>query len=218
MDFEFSEILIYNNNIEVYGDTLFEHHTHDLEHTRELIVYVSKELDKKIYKLRTMHKLFDDLNYFFHPRVSDCKNNQEGYVHNKFIVKIDFFDLSGEHVNFKLMTAKFNENGLKSFTKIDEDFFGKIFINMENKYCYKIYIIEIIKYLTSESETEEEKEIKPTIIKTFKEDKCIVCLENKPNMLYENCKHISTCSSCEEDENLNKCPICRSKTKLKFMI
>ena len=67
-----------------------------------------------------------------------------------------------------------------------------------------------------ETEHEEEEEITPPIIKTFKEDKCIICLENKPNVFYENCKHIPTCSSCEEVKNLNKCPMCRSKENMKY--
>ena len=41
----------------------------------------------------------------------------------------------------------------------------------------------------SENEDEDEEEEIP-IIKTFKEDKCIICLENEPNILYVNCRHI----------------------------
>ena len=102
---------------------------------------------------------------------------------------------------------------------------------MEDNFCYEIKVKETLVYLTqfvSNSDTDGEEDVtmvqnhnflnkKESMIKIFKEDKCIICLENKPNMLYENCKHISTCFSCEEIKNLNNCPICRSIVTLKIM-
>ena len=105
------------------------------------------------------------------------------------------------------MTIKHFPDGV-TFFSADEDFFNERFfsITKERGYfrCY-FYIYEIVNYTLPqniETEHEEEEEITPPIIKTFKEDKCIICLENKPDIFYENCRHIPTCSSCEEVKNL----------------
>jgi hypothetical protein len=46
-------------------------------------------------------------------------------------------------------------------------------------------------------------------IKTFKSDECVICMEDKPNILFLKCGHICTCSGNCSD-NLSKCPICRN--------
>ena len=44
---------------------------------------------------------------------------------------------------------------------------------------------------------------------TYKEDNCIICIEDKPNILFCNCGHLVLCESCYKKlENLN-CPKCR---------
>ena len=206
---------------------------HNLVHSKDKRVFKSRRLTKDDYKLRSPNQLFDDIRNFLNKRVEDCKNNQ-GYISNTFIIKIYFFSLPeviDNAVDFQLFTAKFNENGLKSFTTYEEFFNEHFFINMENNNCYNIFVTEILKYLTpagSDTDDGEEEDItivqnyecvngKKPIVKTFSENKCVVCLNNKPNILYENCKHIPTCSNCEEIKNLNNCPVCRSVT-LKYLI
>ena len=46
--------------------------------------------------------------------------------------------------------------------------------------------------------------------KSFKEDKCIICFESKPNILFCNCGHLNLCESCYNNLENNKCPKCRS--------
>ena len=48
----------------------------------------------------------------------------------------------------------------------------------------------------------------------YKEDTCVVCIENKPNILFCNCGHLVVCEKCYHNlENTNynkcKCPKCR---------
>ena len=93
----------------------------------------------------------------------------------------------------------------------DKDFFNKEFFEKWEDCPYEIRIIEIATIKQEEDEDEEEEITivqeyehengKIPIIKTFKEDKCIICLENEPNILYVHCRHIPTCSKCEEIEN-----------------
>ena len=48
--------------------------------------------------------------------------------------------------------------------------------------------------------------------KTFKEDKCVICLTNPPNILFCNCGHQVLCIECSKTgESLENCPICKTK-------
>ena len=51
-------------------------------------------------------------------------------------------------------------------------------------------------------------------IKTFKTDECVICLENKNNVLFCNCGHICVCKKCVEIERLTKCPVCKTKNTI----
>ena len=47
------------------------------------------------------------------------------------------------------------------------------------------------------------------ILDTYKEDKCIICIEDSPNILFCNCGHLILCESCYERLENTKCPKCR---------
>ena len=50
--------------------------------------------------------------------------------------------------------------------------------------------------------------------KTYKTDECVICLENKNNVLFCNCGHICVCKKCIEIKRLNKCPVCKTKNTI----
>ena len=56
----------------------------------------------------------------------------------------------------------------------------------------------------------EEEYTPPT--ETYREDRCVICLESKPNILYLYCMHISVCDSCDrlKEARRYKCDVCRS--------
>ena len=58
-------------------------------------------------------------------------------------------------------------------------------------------------------EVEEEYHIK----KSIKSSECVICLQNRPNVLYIKCRHIVACDSCDLSGKLLECPICRTKIK-----
>ena len=62
---------------------------------------------------------------------------------------------------------------------------------------------------TSPDEVEEEYHIK----KSIKSTECVICLQNRPNVLYIKCRHIIACDSCDLSGKLLECPICRTKIK-----
>ena len=60
-----------------------------------------------------------------------------------------------------------------------------------------------------EVETVEEYHIK----KSIKSTECVICLQNRPNVLYIKCRHIVACDFCDLSGKLLECPLCRTKIK-----
>ena len=61
----------------------------------------------------------------------------------------------------------------------------------------------------------EEEEPKITTEQTFKEDECVICLTNPPNVLFCNCGHIAICTECDKTKSLENCPVFKTKTTIK---
>ena len=54
-----------------------------------------------------------------------------------------------------------------------------------------------------------------SIKKTFKEDKCVICLTNPPSVLYCNCGHQVLCVECSKMvERLKICPVCKTENTI----
>ena len=67
-------------------------------------------------------------------------------------------------------------------------------------------------------EEEEEEEEKPiTVIKSLREDKCVVCLENEPKVFFLDCKHYCVCLECEKMKPFKSCPCCRTRISTKII-
>ena len=64
---------------------------------------------------------------------------------------------------------------------------------------------------------EEHRRYIPTF-KIFKEDVCVVCLHNKPEIMFYDCQHCCVCSDCEKVKPLMKCPCCRKDIFAKTII
>ena len=66
-------------------------------------------------------------------------------------------------------------------------------------------------YFFREGQTgpDEEYHIK----KSIKSTECVICLQNRPNVLYIKCRHIVACDSCDLSGKLLECPICKTKIK-----
>ena len=55
-------------------------------------------------------------------------------------------------------------------------------------------------------------------LKIFEEADCVVCLDAKPNMVYDICGHMCVCKSCYGLNNgSNKCIVCRTDNKNAFI-
>ena len=72
-----------------------------------------------------------------------------------------------------------------------------------------IYIVPIVYFQEEQTDPEGEYNIK----KSIKSTECVICLQNRPNVLYIRCRHLVVCDSCDLFGNLLECPICRLKIK-----
>ena len=62
---------------------------------------------------------------------------------------------------------------------------------------------------------------KPKIInlfKIFKSVECIVCMDNKPNILFCNCGHFCECDKCYKIKTPYICPICKTDNEIIRML
>ena len=62
---------------------------------------------------------------------------------------------------------------------------------------------------------------KPKVInlfKIFKSDECIICMVNKPNILFCNCGHLCECEGCYKIKTLSTCPICKTDNEIIRML
>ena len=94
-------------------------------------------------------------------------------------------------------------------------------ISWENKYddnfdiegsffvCIDVNVMVIPDYSSNDDEVEDDKPARKTIL----EPECIICYENKSNMLYLDCFHVCVCDVCDSKGKFKKCPLCRTKIK-----
>ena len=68
-----------------------------------------------------------------------------------------------------------------------------------------------VETFEEEEYEEEEKPVNINDFKTFKIEECVICLENKNNVLFCNCGHICVCDKCLVLKRLNKCPYCKTE-------
>ena len=92
-------------------------------------------------------------------------------------------------------------------------------ISWENKYIDNMEIegdffigIDVFVYVSpSNEDLYEDYDYK--LKKSIKEDECVICLNNKANILYTECLHFVVCDSCDKKGKFSKCPLCRKKIK-----
>ena len=94
-------------------------------------------------------------------------------------------------------------------------------ISWENKYGSNTEIegeffigIDVVVYVSPADEDHYDEDVYDNVVKkTITESECIICFENKPNMLYTDCLHLCVCNDCDRKGKFTKCPLCRTKIK-----
>ena len=78
-----------------------------------------------------------------------------------------------------------------------------------------------VESMRSRGEEEEEEQYTPPD-ETYKQDLCVICLENTPNILYLECNHIAVCDSCDRMKRTmtlrSTCDVCRVEISRRLKI
>ena len=135
-------------------------------------------------------------------------------------------DQPTQESSYKLSVGMIEDDELK-YKHIYSCFYNNVRdrISWENKYndnfsiegnfflCIDVNAYVIPDYDSNDDEYEDYYEdIKPTR-KTILEKECVICFENKSNILYLDCFHVCVCNVCDYKGKFKKCPLCRTKIK-----
>ena len=93
-------------------------------------------------------------------------------------------------------------------------------ISWENKYDSNAEIegeffigIDVVVYISPEVEDHYDEDYNYKLKKSIKEDECVICFNNKANILYTECLHFVVCDGCDKKGKFSKCPLCRKNIK-----
>ena len=123
--------------------------------------------------------------------------------------------------SYSLSVGILEEDELK-FKHIYSCFYNNIEdrISWENKYDDNFNIegdffvcIDVNTMVITDYDSNDEVKYDKPIKKTITESECIICFENKSNMLFTDCLHVCVCNVCDSKGRFNKCPMCRTKLK-----
>ena len=149
------------------------------------------------------------------------------------ISKRHFDDIILQYKNYVLngvSTTESTYNLYVSIFKDDEWEFKHIYsilldhesdrISWENKYNSNMEIegeffisIDVVVYVSPEDKDHYDEDYNYKLKKSIKEDECIICFNNKANILYTECLHFVVCDGCDKKGKFSKCPLCRKKIK-----
>ena len=171
------------------------------------LIFKTKDIEgsttaEEVFILSKRH--FDDIvtqykNYYFGGNVQAKESSYRLYI--GMVKDYEFNEYNIYSINYDNIKDKIsNEN--------------KYYSNFEVEGNFNIYIKVSVKWwedYNSEEEDDSEDEEPPR--KTITEPECIICFENKSNILYLECLHVCVCNVCNSKGKFNRCPLCRTKTK-----
>ena len=171
------------------------------------LIFKTKDIEgsttaEEVFILSKRH--FDDIvtqykNYYFGGNVQAKESSYRLYI-----------GMVKDHEFNEYNIYSINYNNIKD--KISNE--NKYYSNFEVEGNFNIYIKVLVKWwedYNSEEEDDSEDEEPPR--KTITEPECIICFENKPNILFLECFHLCVCNVCDSKGKFSKCPICRTKIK-----
>ena len=149
------------------------------------------------------------------------------------ISKRHFDDIILQYKNYVLNGVSTTESSYTLYVSIfkdDEWEFKNIYsilldhesdrISWENKYDSNAEIegeffigIDVVVYVSPGDKDHYDEDYNYKLKKSIKEDECVICCDNKANILYTECLHFVVCDGCDKKGKFSKCPLCRRKIK-----
>ena len=117
-----------------------------------------------------------------------------------------------------------------NYEYIDRELYTKD-LKIVLKTNYDFYDADYDLYFNALAELEDNNELivsheEPTpeeprvinLFKIFKCDECIICMDDKPNILFCNCGHLCECVKCYKIKTPSICPICKMENEIIRML
>ena len=181
------------------------------------IVYIYRT--EKIISSTTTEEIFDLSQMYLKQTIEEFNHYETEPEESRPVITTYRLYIAWEVEKDGLIQLELEEKDLYHITyNIEEE---EKYIIEEKKYYlppdtikrnFFIYMVPTIYFQdrqTDPDEVEEEYHIK----KSIKSTECVICLQNRPNVLYIKCRHIVACDSCDLSGKLLECPICRTKIK-----
>ena len=104
-----------------------------------------------------------------------------------------------------------------NFTAL-ESYVSEKLDNFHKNNCVKIeYQTEFFKFNPFDDKQEDPKPPPPYWL-SYHYDECVICYEEKPNILNYPCLHLSQCESCDQKGKFFTCVICKKEIEYKVKI
>ena len=136
-----------------------------------------------------------------------------GEAFDIFLFSINFTISSTTDLKYEFIWLSAIEDELREM--YDDDVYENYLIKL--KYETKFYKLSSLDELTVE-EDEDDYDEQPPLKTSYHYDKCVICYEEKPNILNYPCLHLSQCVACNEKGRFIKCIICKEEIQYKIKI
>ena len=168
-------------------------------------------------------------------KINGGTTKQEVYI----LSKMYFDNIVKRYENYTINNKPITETTFRLTAKlVEDDYFTEKFIyalrynNIENKITWENKYDDdltpldgdfnlklevngrVVNYYEVNQDSDyEEYQTPKSYKKAISETECIICFENKPNMLFLDCMHLCVCNECDRKGKFTKCPMCRTKLK-----
>ena len=194
-----------------------------IEYLKPCFVYIAsdnKAIKEKIIEERANGWGVDE-NYYFEMGLFLINDSNHVFIYEPvgfnwfyhFKEKFEFDQtLNGDEIKKYIENECRNKNNTFLFNDKPIQFEFIFKINRSDDYMYRLHNDwEAYGAFNLNLNSKPDKKI-INAEKTFKEDKCVICLTNPPNILFCNCGYLALCVECSKTgESLENCPICKTE-------
>ena len=200
--------------------------------------FISEDLGNDL-SFKAQYERFKDYRFDIYFNEIHGLYNYKSVSHALFfyVYELNNKDLNRRHLMYQTKLTIFgNDNSITDFETVDsqsDDSINTIDTQI-NSYFNSISNIKVMasiettfykmiynNFYTIEDDYEDEEEYDdylPPLELPFFQDRCVICMENKPQILILPCLHICHCITCDEEGLMNKCSMCREKIDRKLVI
>ena len=163
-------------------------------------------------------KIDREFNYFLTDVAGFSVSCLRFFIHNNQSIDIN------DYVNLFAITIEASselEPEYRYFFREDEDDFKEQLDNSFNEIKIEMrttFYLNLIDENNLNDVDDDVEEITPPTQNVFEDDNCLVCLENKPNIIFCPCNHFVVCEKCDEKGKFINCVKCREEICKKLKI